>query len=278
MLNLFASNRDAAKAEERKAVSGGSAAFARPARLPAFRLSLSFSGRYAGLEDEYRESYFNRYLTHIRHCHWLAIFLYDIFGILDIYLFPDQAASFLIIRLGIVTPLFLAGLALSYTRWYRRIWTWMLMFYVLITATGYMVMGSMVPMIHSFGYFVGVVASLIFGYTYIRLPVPHATAGGWLVFLLYWFFQAKAVGPPESVLFNQIGYLGGLSLLLMIICYTRDRDDRHSFLLSHLLAAEKDKVSRINEDLEETVHIRTLDLEMANMQLSREIEAHKASE
>ncbi len=251
---------------------------ARPPVVPADRLSLRFTGPYAHLEDAYQKQYFIHHLTHIRNCHWLAIFFYSVFGLLDYYLFPESAESFLIIRFGIVCPLFLVGLVLSYMSWYHRIWTWMMMFFVLLTATGYTIMGNMAPMMHSFGYFVGVVACLIFGYTFIRLPFLHASGAGWLVFFIYCLLGEGITGRPESVTVNQFAYLAGFNLLLMIVCYTRERADRHNFFLASLLAAEKEKVSQINEGLEETVKTRTRDLELANAQLSREIEAHIASE
>ena len=246
--------------------------------LPVNPVTLAFEGVESGLEDEYKERFFVRYLPLIRASHWLAIVFYAAFGLLDIYLFPEKTVAFLVIRLGVVCPLFAIGIVLTYMPWYRRVCPFMLMFFVLLTAGGYTAMSAMVPMIHSFGYYVGVVVCLIFGYTFIRLPFLHASAAGWLVLLMYWMFGTGVADPPKSVLMNQLAYLFGLNVLLMIICYTVERADRHNFYLSHLLAVEKDKVSKINEGLEETVQRRTIDLESANWQLSREIEAHKAAQ
>ncbi len=245
--------------------------------LPVHPLTLHFAGEAEELEQAYKAHWHARYLPLIRICHWVGLIYYAGFSLLDVYLFPDKAAVFLIIRLAIICPVFLVGWVLTYQSWYSRISAPVLMFFVILTGGGYSVMSAMVPPEHTFGYDIGLLACLIFGYTFIRLPVVYATLGGWSVLLIHWRF-----GMPDyllsSAVVNQIAYLVGFNVLLMVICYSVERADRYNFYLARLLDAEKTKVSRINAGLEEIVASRTEDLQTANEKLSREIQAHKASQ
>jgi signal transduction histidine kinase/ActR/RegA family two-component response regulator len=151
------------------------------------------------------------------------------------------------------------------------------MFLVILTGTGYAVMSAMVPPQHGFGYYAGLLACILFGYTFIRLPVVYATSAGWLVLLIYWQFGIPPHQTPGLII-NQMTYLIGLNILLMAICYSVERADRHNFYLARLLAAEKAKVSKINTGLEQIVAHRTEDLRSVNEKLCEEIAAHKASQ
>jgi signal transduction histidine kinase/ActR/RegA family two-component response regulator len=245
--------------------------------LPANRWNLRFNGAYSSLESEYRAHFFARYLPLIRTCHWVAIVFYGGFGLLDVYLFPDRFLPFLVIRLAIVCPLFLIGWILTYRPWYHRITTSALMFFVFATGAGYTAMSAMVPAVYNFGYYVGLMACIIFGYTFIRLPVVNATVAGWSVFAIFWLFGIQD-NLPIGMATNQVVYLIGLNLLLMTICYIVEHAERKNFYLSRLLEAEKAKVILANASLEETVAIRTRDLQISNENLSKEIAAHKAAQ
>jgi signal transduction histidine kinase/CheY-like chemotaxis protein len=245
--------------------------------LPIHPLTLRFEGEDGRIEEDYKAHFHVRYLSLIRTCHWIGLLFYAGFGVLDLYLFPEKAATFLFIRLAMVCPFFLAGWILTYQSWYERVSAPVLMFLVILTGTGYSLMSAMVPPVHSFGYYAGLLACIIFGYTFIRLPVVYATLAGWLVFLIYWQFGIPP-DQPHGLMINQIIYLAGLNLLLMVICYSVERADRHNYYLARLLAAEKAKVSMINAGLEQIVAHRTEDLQSVNEKLSQEIEAHKASQ
>ena len=65
-------------------------------------LTLSFSGE---LEKRFREDYYWRSIRHVRVSCLLAIFFYAVFGILDVWLFPEVSNRMWFIRFGIFIPL-----------------------------------------------------------------------------------------------------------------------------------------------------------------------------
>jgi signal transduction histidine kinase/ActR/RegA family two-component response regulator len=246
--------------------------------LPVHPITLRFFNKHSDLEEIYRSHVLKRYIHHIRRCHWFAILFYGIYILLDFYLAPENLEAFIIIRLGIVAPLFLIGIGLSYFHWYGRISSFMLAFYVLLTASGFIAMSLYAPQAAHFFYLLGIIACLIFGYTFIRLPLVFATIAGWLTLGIYWIVHLKFHQLLQETFVSNFSYLAGFNLLLMIICYSMERADRHNFYLSHLLVLEQDKTKQINANLEALVEQRTAELQVTNERLSKEIKDHISSQ
>jgi hypothetical protein len=137
--------------------------------LPVHPLSLRFDERQPDLEKAYQSFFFEKYLDHIRICHWLAIFFYSVYIFLDFYILSENTSLFVMIRMGVVAPLFILGIVLSYFPWYKYFWKYMLFFYVLVTSSGYISMSLVAPGDVYYNYFLGIIACLVFGYTFIRL-------------------------------------------------------------------------------------------------------------
>jgi signal transduction histidine kinase/CheY-like chemotaxis protein len=246
--------------------------------LPVHPVTLQFVGNTEHLEEEYRSVSLKRYLTHFRICHWMAILYYAVYIFLDIYLAPKHASIFLFVRFAVVIPLFGLGIVLSYFPWYGRICYFMLGFYVVLTSGGFITMSIFMPNDLHFVNFLGLLACLIFGYTFIRLPLRYAMVAGWVVFFLYLFTLSTFGSLSKNELYSYLAFLAGFNLLLTIICYTVERADRHNFYLSHQLVKERDRIHQINADLEKIVDRRTLELKKANLQLSNEIAGHLAAQ
>jgi signal transduction histidine kinase/CheY-like chemotaxis protein len=246
--------------------------------LPVHPITLRFWDDRKHLERLYRAQVLERYLRHYRNCHWIAILFYGVYIFLDYYLAPYNILHFILIRFGIVIPLFLVGIWLSYLSWYHCIVNFMLGFYVVLTASGFTVMAHSAPVTAHYSYTIVIIACLIFGYTFIRLPVVFATVAGWISFGVYWVVTKQFGQLPEDILTTNLAYLAGFNLLLMIICYTIERSDRQNFYLSRLLVQERDKTKRINISLEEVVEQRTAELKHSNEKLSKEIADHITSQ
>ena len=107
-------------------------------------------------------------LSHLRLFHWLTIFFYSIPGILDARFFPEMTASLWTIRFLVVCPVFLLGFGFTYTPYYRRWWQLISMGYILLTGGGFIAMIAIATPPVSYGYYVGIIISMMFGYALIR--------------------------------------------------------------------------------------------------------------
>lgn len=237
--------------------------------LPVNPLTLRFAQDQRSIEKEYQSFSFKQNLGHIRTCHYLAILLYALFILVDLQIAPDTIKVHLIIRFALVCPIFCIGLVLSYRSWYQNIYSYLLGFYVLLTANGYLVMGFFAPASFHFVYYIGFIACLIFGYIYIRLPFLFASAIGWIAGFAYFFVQFYYGQHEDKALFSYLAYLLGFEFLLMMVCYSEEKSVRNSFYLFYLLSIERDRTREINTELAEVVEKRTVELHQLADAISR---------
>ena len=72
------------------------------------------------LESSFSDYYFEHSLPFARFAIVLAIVLYALFGILDLFVAPDVAGKIWVIRYAIFCPIALAVLAFTFTRWFKQ--------------------------------------------------------------------------------------------------------------------------------------------------------------
>ena len=234
-------------------------------------LTLAFRGQHRHLEKHFAEDYFDKNLSHLRLCHWLTIFFYSIPGILDASFFPEMKASLWTIRYLVVCPVFLFGLGFTYTPYYRRWWQQVSMGYILLTGGGFIGMIAIAPPPASYGYYVGILITLMFGYTLIRERFFFASLSGISLLVAYVCVSRLATPIPISLLFHNALYVFTTNLLGMLIAYFLEFSARRDFFLGYMLNLEQEKVTRLNARLEEKVVHRTEALSIANTALQREI-------
>jgi hypothetical protein len=229
-------------------------------QLPLSKISLRFHKEMQHIEKTYRSYYYKSNLNHFRICHVFGLFFYSIFIIVDLLAVPENISAFLTVRFAIVCPLFCMGIMISFFSWYKYVYVYMLCFFVLLTAVGYIAMGVLAPQNYHFIYFLGLLACLVFGYTFLRLPVWPASATGLIAGAIYYLAQIKYDQLDSAVLTSYLFYLIGFELLFMIICYTSERSYRKGFYLFYLLGLERDKLSNVNQELENMFEIRSFEV------------------
>ena len=100
-------------------------------------VTLAFTGKQQHLEACFQETYFANSLDHVRQCKLYSMIFFGVFGLLDAFVFPEQKFQLWFIRYVLVCPVFLAGLAFSYTKAYRRLWQPINAFYIMMTGIAY---------------------------------------------------------------------------------------------------------------------------------------------
>lgn len=237
--------------------------------LPVNPITLNFHQDQRHIEKEHRSFYFKNNLSHFRLCHVFGIIFYSVFVFVDLQTSPESTSVFMIIRFAVVCPLFFVGIGLSYLPWYKLAYNYMIGFLVLLAAVGYITMGLFVSPSFHFIYFLGFLACLIFGYTFLRQPVWFATAIGWIAGTAYYLVQVKYGELDKALLNSYIAYLIGFEILLMTICYTAERSYRRNFYLFYLLSSERNKIKKINEELEDVVEMRNVELQQLEKALKK---------
>jgi PAS domain S-box-containing protein len=241
-------------------------------------LTLAFSGPQRHLEPRFAQDYFDLSLAHLRLCHWLTIFFYSIPGLLDAAIFPEVKSSLWMIRYLVVGPVFLLGFAFTYATLYRRCWQLVSVGYILLTGGGFIWMMVLATPPDSYGYYVGVIISMMFGYTLIRERFIHASLAGLLLLAGYIGVSLTATAIPRYLLFHNGLFVFTTNLLGMLIAYFLEFSARRDFFLRYMLNREQEKFKNLNIQLEEKVVQRTEDLSAVNEALKREVADRQAIE
>jgi signal transduction histidine kinase/ActR/RegA family two-component response regulator len=182
------------------------------------------------------------------------------------------------VRYGVVIPLFIIGLGFTHTEYYIKCWYLISAIYILATGGGFIMMIILGPKPEIYSYYVGIIISLFFGYTFIRERFIYASLSGCLLLIFYLLASIYIIETPVNILLHNLMYVCIANFLGMMTCYFIEYSARRDFILVHLYQEEREKVSAVNQELEKRVKDRTLDLTESNRFLKEEIKAHQKAE
>jgi signal transduction histidine kinase len=243
------------------------------------KFTLEYAGSLSSYEKPYREDYFKRSLNPFRFSIILAIFFYDIFAFLDTLLLPELKTAFWIIRFGIVTPVLLFVLALSFAPSFKKLMQPVISGIMYITGLGIIVMIILAARVaNHYTYYAGLILIFIFGYTFIRARFIYASIAGWSIVITYEIAAFLLLDTPAETLINNNYFFISANVIGMFISYFMEASERRDFYMRVLLEEEQQKVQQANNALEKRVQERTHQLTLANKDLKKEIEIRKQQE
>jgi class 3 adenylate cyclase len=204
----------------------------------------AFPGRLSfppDLEAAFTEDHFLRSLAFMRFALILAIVLYAAFGVLDVFIVPDEAASIWIIRYAIVCPLFLAILALTFTNWFKPVAQPILFAVATVCGLGIVAMVAIANPSASALYYAGLLLVIPWAYSVLRLRFLYATAAAAMILVGY---EVVAIGikqiPPDILVNNNFFFVSSV-IVGMAAGYTIERSMRAEFLQRRLIDRERDR-------------------------------------
>ena len=239
------------------------------------RISLFFVD--PAIEADFKTYYFETNLQLWRACHLISVFFYALVSLWDGIVVAPERFEIRLNVLGVVAAFFLAGLLASFfkKRLYSRYWQPLFAFYVLLTGSGFAWVTIQTAPLYPDSNFVGVFFCLIFCYCFIRLTFVFAIAAGSAIILIYalsvWWF----IPPGTPQIQTHIFYLAGMNLLGMMVCYAMELISRHEFVLKQLMGQAENRVTRMNQRLENMVAKRTHDLREKNKALEKSVDREK---
>jgi signal transduction histidine kinase len=240
-------------------------------------LSLRFVGPSAGLEAGFRQAYLVESIPRMRVALLLGAAFFGSFGILDAYLMPDQAYVVWAIRYGGICPLLLAGAALTRVPALHRSVEPGVAALMVLGGAGIVAMIVVAPPPVNYFYYAGLILVFMYGYVYLRLRFVWASAGGWLIVVLY-ELVAWSTDMPATVLISNNAFFISANIIGMLACYTLEASFRRSYFLRRRLEEEEQRVRQANQQLERRVVERTAELETNNRVLQQEIAERRKAE
>ena len=201
----------------------------------------------APLEAEFREFHLAEILPQVRRNLWLAIAFVVAFSVLT-HLVLDAPVNRLLdlIRIAVFTPILVIGVAVVYSRLYRRL-------YPLVCQIGAPTFGIGVTVLaviaasHGVSLIATVVLVSIYIFFMLGMTFYAALGSSLLVFASY-FISAAAVGLPASVQVIDGGVLVFTNVIGAMVCYTLERATRTNYLEERLLieTASRDGLTGIH--------------------------------
>src|SRR5919198_4891606 len=193
------------------------------------------------LEAAFTEDHFSRSLAFIRFALILAIALYAVFGVLDLFIVPDEARSIWVIRYAIVCPAFLAALGLTFTHWFKPVAQAILLAVAALCGLGIVAMVAIANSSASALYYAGLLLVIPWAYSVLRLRFLYATAAAAKILVGYEVVAVWVKDTPADILVNNNFFFVSSVIVGMAAGYTIERGMRAEFLQRRLIDRERDR-------------------------------------
>ncbi len=246
-----------------------------PDKIKLNLFPLSFSG---GFEDAFQKYYFHDALRHIRIALAVGLFFYAIFGLLDAWLVPNAKQKLWFIRYAVILPYVSAIFLFSFSRHFKKFGQLATASSLLVAGLGIIAMIVIAPYPASYSYYAGLLLVFIYGYSFLKLRFAWASTTMWVIVIAYEIAAIwLSLTPLATLINNNFFFLSG-NILGMFACYSIEFYSRRDFMQAHLLEAERKKVTKVNQELENRVQKRTSQLVKTNKELIQEIVDRKRAE
>ena len=210
-------------------------------------LTLRFDDR--DLEKEFEEEYFIRTLVQVRWALVVGLFLYSVYGVVDSWLAPAQRYQIWIIRYVLVAPGILVCLAFTFSRHFRKYRDLAISTMILIALLGIVAITSIVPQPASSLYDVGLFMVIVYAFTLVRLSVLYAFSIAAFTLVIYPLAAFMVHQTPAPVVWSNLGFLLGMTVLGFFSNYSMSRYSRSNFLQRRLISLRTAELERKNSEL-----------------------------
>ena len=241
-------------------------------------LTLKFSGDLSKLEAPFLSDYYRVSLLHIRISLVLGALLYAAFGILDALLMPEQKNTIWFIRFVVVCPAICVTFLASFSKSFERYMQPLLAGVFILAGVGVIGIIAIAPPPVNYFHYAGLLLVLLWGYTFMRILFIWASLAGWVLVILYEIAAIWIAPTPFAVMLNNNFFFISANIIGMLVCYSIEFYARRDFFLRQQLEIEREKVNKVNQELEERVEKRTADYQIINWRLEQEITSHKQAE
>ncbi len=222
------------------------------------------------VEKEFLKAYIERSLVVIRIGFFLGIFLYGIFGVLDIWIVPETKSIAWFIRFAIVIPVLILSIIISFTDFFKR------HNQILLTISSAIVGLGIVAMISYSNpselgykyYYSGLILVLIWIYTFIRLRFWNSLIAGLIITLGYElvavFVQHLTHGDLRSenmlVFINNNFFFISANILGAFASYHIEKLHRSDFRQKRTIMLQNNELQDINATKDKLFSIIAHDL------------------
>jgi signal transduction histidine kinase len=202
------------------------------------------------LETVYADSYLAQALPRARFAIWLAVVLFALFGILDAYIVPDEAPTIWLIRFGVVCPLGLVTIGLSFAPSFPRVMQSVLSTFAVIGGLGIVAMIAIADPPGAYQYYAGLVLVIFWIFTLLQLRFSFATAACLVIVVGYEVVAIWAADTPVEILLSNNFFFLSAAILGVAAGYTIELGKRTGFLQRRLIDRQRAELADRNAQLD----------------------------
>jgi len=236
---------------------------------------LYFTGEAAYLEKKFRNNYYeeSRFITRI--AIFLSPILFAIFHLMDIFmadLLGEEAINrVMFVRFAVIAPFFLMVFLISLTKLFQKAFHGILFICIVVGCTAVVDMYFHVPDNCKPYYMPGFILILIYGYIFSRIKFIYATLASWTVTGIFNFEMFFIYNTPDWIIINIDTYVFCMNFFGMLSAYFIEFNWRKAFFYNTLFSEEHEKLIHANQNLENSVSLRTKELIEVNIDLEAKI-------
>ncbi len=210
------------------------------------RRSLRFS---QPLESMFNEYHCNNTLKHVRVALLTGLFLYAIFGLVDLTLPPADRAHMWIIRYGVVCPTVTAGLAFTYISRFRRFMQPALWLVMLIGSLGIVAMVYFDPSPERNYYYSGILLLIMGAFTFVSMRLLYALSWALATILVYEAVAVFINHTDSTILIQNTFTITAAMIIGAFSNYLMESYLRWDFLNSVFLESENQQLQKTSNEL-----------------------------
>ncbi len=202
---------------------------------------------------------------------YLATFMYAVFGVLDAVIAPEQKVVFWIIRYAFVIPGTLIVILWSFRSGFQKVSMPVLTVLGILGGLGIEIMIALAEPPAVYSYYAGIILVFITVHVLFGMHVVWAGICSITIVLCYEIIAIWVVDTPVPILVNNNFFFISSCIICNFAGYIIELNSRKKFFSTHMLSIEKEKVVRINRELDGRVRERTRELSQTNTLLEKEI-------
>ncbi len=220
-------------------------------KIPIDRLRLRFPEE---LEQEFLDDYYRKSLLQLRLGIIVGAALYALFGLLDVWIFPDVKTKTWFVRYAIVLPACIAVLLFSLSPLFKKYMQITVFFLILVAGAGINAMMVIVQSPVNYFHFAGLLLVIMYSYTFSKLRFLYTSMASWLIVVMYEIAALGIRDTPLTVFLNDNFFYVAANLIGMFSSYHRELYMRKDFYQSRVMQAlENEKHLLEKAQLNETV-------------------------
>jgi diguanylate cyclase (GGDEF)-like protein len=201
------------------------------------------------LESKFNEYHYTNTLKHVRLALMTGLFLYTVFGIVDLMLLPADRAHMWFIRYAVVCPMITAGLAFTYASRFKHFMQSAMSLVMLVASLGIVAMVYFDPTPTKNYYYSGILLLIMGAFTFVSLRFIYAILWAFATTLAYEAVAIFANHTNVDLLVQNSFSIVATIIIGAFSNYLMENYLRRDFLNSLLLEYENRQLQMASNEL-----------------------------